>query len=250
MQPDTSPATLDTVATPRSELDPERRHRRLRLAALLLLLASVLGVSAVFRIDDERRSALPPTDDPLRVEVPSNRIPERLIARVEPPQETQAETSAAVTPDSISSPPPPVESGPVSLPKPPVAESRSEVRAETAIEPVEPQPAQPVVLTPVTILYKHRGGPAFLSIYLDGNRLWNQELKPAEGRIQKLTGYGTRAVIAVPPGTHTLEVNLRDPERGVDAIQAIRSRYTNGKRRTLRVSVDPKDNLLQLRWKE
>jgi hypothetical protein len=215
-----------------------------------LLLASVLGVSAVFRIDD-RRSAPPPTDEPIRVEVASNRIPERLIAGIEPPQDTRVEPPATAPLDSRSSSAPSIDSDPVDLVPPPAVESHAEVRSEAAVfEPPEPEPVQPVVLTPVTILYKHRGGPAFLSIYLDGDRLWNQELKPAEGRIQKLTGYGTRAVIAVPPGTHTLEVNLRDPERGVDAIQAIRSRYTNGKRRTLRVSVDPKDNLLQLRWKE
>jgi hypothetical protein len=107
-----------------------------------------------------------------------------------------------------------------------------------------------VTLTPVTILYKHKGGPGFLSILLDGTRVWSQELKPVEGRLQKLTGYGNRAVIPVPPGTHTLQVNLSDPDRRVDATQAIRSRYTNGKRRTLRVSVETRANTLQLRWKE
>ena len=107
-----------------------------------------------------------------------------------------------------------------------------------------------MILTPVTILYKHKGGAAFLSILLDGTRVWSQELKPVEGRLQKLTGYGNRAVIPVPPGTHTLHVNLKDPDRGVDTSQAIRSRYTNGRKRTLRVSVDPKDNALLLRWKE
>ena len=107
-----------------------------------------------------------------------------------------------------------------------------------------------MILTPVTILYKHKGGPAFLSILLDGTRVWSQELKPVEGRVQKLTGYGNRAVVPVPPGTHTLQVTLSDPERGVEATNAIRSRYTNGKKRTLRVSVSPKENSLQLRWTE
>ncbi len=102
----------------------------------------------------------------------------------------------------------------------------------------------------MTILYKHKGGPAFLSILLDGARVWSQELKGVDSRIQKLTGYENRAVIPVPPGTHTLQVKLTDPDRSVEATQAIRSRYTNGRKRTLRVSVSPKDNSLLLRWKE
>ena len=151
----------------------------------------------------------------------------------------------------VISPPTPAAHQPGATPLPKPREQRRVVAPEPShADTEETRASEPIVLTPVTILYKHRGGPAFLSISLDGERVWNQELQPAEGRIQKLTGYGNRAVIAVPPGTHTLEINLRDPERGVDAIQAIRSRYTNGRRRTLRVSVDPKDNVLQLRWKE
>jgi hypothetical protein len=102
----------------------------------------------------------------------------------------------------------------------------------------------------VTILYKHKGGRSFLSIHLDGVRVWSQDLEPVAGRRQKWTGYEARAVIPISPGTHTLEVSLRDPDRGIQAASSIRSRYTNGTRRTLRVVAEPKENALQLRWKE
>jgi hypothetical protein len=102
----------------------------------------------------------------------------------------------------------------------------------------------------VTILYKHKGGQAFLSILLDGVRVWSQDLEPVTGRRQKWTGYESRAVVPVSPGTHTLEVSLHDPDRGIEAASSIRSRYTNGRKRSLRVMANPKENALQLRWKE
>ena len=70
------------------------------------------------------------------------------------------------------------------------------------------------------------------------------------GRRKKWTGYEARAVVPISPGTHTLEVNLRDPEREIEAASSIRSRYTNGRKRTLRVVAEPKQNALLLRWKE
>ena len=247
-QPAATLDPLDTVATRPNSLDPEPRHRRLRIAALLLLLVSVLGVSAVFRLESEPPPAPPAAITPPPVDLAAKTTLEELISRAvppEPPVETPAEEKAQDTESRASqstAKSQPVAAAPVSAP--PVEESQSSPTVQ-----VEPEPA-PVILTPVTILYKHKGGPAFLSILLDGTRVWSQELKPVEGRLQKLTGYGNRAVIPVPPGTHTLQVNLSDPDRRVDATRAIRSRYTNGKKRTLRVSVDPKANILQLRWKE
>ena len=238
---------LDTVATAPAAPAPEARHRRLRIAALLLLLVSVLGVSAVFRFEND--IAEPPLIAKTRPTAGSaDTILDELMSKAIPPE------------PSIDSPPsdkkqePEVQPSPATVPErnpprpAPASQTREPVRLPVA--QAEPDPAPPVILTPLTILYKHKGGPAFLSIILDGTRVWSQELKPVEGRLQKLTGYGNRAVIPVPPGTHTLEVNLSDPDRGIDATRAIRSRYTNGKKRTLRVSVDPKANTLQLRWKE
>ncbi len=248
-QPAGAQDPLDTVATGPTSPDPDPRHRRLRLATLLLLLVSVLGVSAVFRLENE-----PSPEPPATITAPpaasgANTILQELISRAVPPEpsvETPPTEKAQEENRRSSQPaaqPQPLRAAPVSAP-------HIEEPERSPVVQAEPEPAPPVILTPVTILYKHKGGPAFLSILLDGTRVWSQELKPVEGRLQKLTGYGNRAVIPVPPGTHTLQVNLSDPDRRVDAMRAIRSRYTNGKKRTLRVSVDPRANTLQLRWKE
>jgi len=233
---------LDPGATAVATPGPEPKRRRLRTVALLLLLLSVLGVSAIFRFEDEAA-------EPTASGTASLTALEQLISAAVPPEPPTETPPAERTQEAIQGQSQPtVAPEPLPYQPPPAARPREPVRAQVMAS--EPQPEPVVTLTPVTILYKHKGGPAFLSILLDGTRVWSQDLKPVEGRLQKLTGYGNRAVIPVPPGSHTLQVNLTDPERGVEATHAIRSRYTNGKKRTLRVSVDPKENALRLRWKE
>jgi serine/threonine protein kinase len=106
------------------------------------------------------------------------------------------------------------------------------------------------ILTPVTIMYRHKGGDATLQVFLDGVRIWNQHLEAVEGRKQKLLGYDSRAVVSIPSGEHALEVRLTDPDRAIDASDTVLSRYTNGRKRSLRINLDPNDNVIQLRWKE
>ena len=248
-------APVDTVATTSAVAGGlEARRRRLRIAALLLLLLSVLGVSAVFRFEDEPAAIA-------KAETTTPDLLAQLIPRVEPPAPMVEPPAEEKTQPAIQEKTIPAQSIQPSRQQPlapaphqrftPAQEAPLESEASAQQIPSrDPALQADMILTPVTILYKHKGGPAFLSILLDGTRVWSQELKAVEGRMQKLTGYGNRAVIPVPNGTHTLQVNLSDPDRRVEASKAIRSRYTNGKRRTLRVSVSPKENTLQLRWKE
>lgn len=179
------------------------------------------------------------------------------------------EPAPSVLPESVTAAPPGLGAEADQAQSDGLAEALSEP-APSALEPrpeplptpleVPPSTSSPAapsrstqaagVLTPVTLLYRHKGGLAYLSVLLDGSRVWSQELKPPTKRLQKLTGYTARAVVSVPPGVHTLEVRLSDPDRSVRAVKSIRSRYTNGVKRTLRVSLDPDDNQMQLRWKE
>jgi hypothetical protein len=99
-------------------------------------------------------------------------------------------------------------------------------------------------------MYRHKGGDATLQVFLDGVRIWNQHLEAVEGRKQKLLGYDSRAVVSIPSGEHALEVRLTDPDRAIDASDTVLSRYTNGRKRSLRINLDPNDNVIQLRWKE
>jgi serine/threonine protein kinase len=249
-QGDPSPSgTHETVATGVRPGDRDSKMSRWRIAALLLLLLSVAGVSAVFRFERDNTS---PTE--VSTVTPSTEAAtrERLIDSTEPPEpklEAPVERAPEQTTAKAPSPQPQITTPRNENPTRQAAKQNPVVIEQVEDPSLQAEPV-PQTLTPVTILYKHKGGPAFLSILLDGTRVWSQELKPVQGRMQKWTGYGNRAVIAVPPGTHTLQVNLSDPERDIDATNAIRSRYTNGKKRTLRVSLSPKENTLQLRWKE
>jgi len=106
------------------------------------------------------------------------------------------------------------------------------------------------VLTPVTIMYRHKGGDANLQVFLDGVRIWNQRLQAAEGRKQKLFGYDSKAIVSIPSGEHALTLRLTDPARSIDASDTVVSRYTNGRKRSLRINLDSSDNEIRLRWKE
>ncbi len=243
-QGETGDEDLGTLIVGQPPLVQTATRSRIRLATLLLLLVSVVGVSAIFQLEDP--APVPQVETPIDLgESPLT----RLMDSAEPPErQSEAPPAAVRVPESQSkrSAAEPASAQPQPQPREAVVPQETLAAAVVETAPAPPR----VTLTPVTILYKHKGGPAFLSVLLDGTRVWSQELKPVEGRLQKLTGYGSRAVVAVPPGTHTLEVTLNDPDRGVEASNAIRSRYTNGKKRTLRVQVDPRENSLQLRWKE
>ena len=272
------------------------RAPRLSFVAALVLALTALGVSAVFRLNQDaplvqvassaiadprdREDSAPPSgldrtplepveslsESPLALEQEStstreststvevgsrDEVAARPVATAPRERPVAAEPTA---PGQDRAAPPPasptsaqqddLHAGEMSEPVP-MPGSASSVATTTAAPPAA------VILTPVTILYKHKGGRAFLSIKLDGVRVWSQDLKPVAGRRQKWTGgYESRAVVPVSPGTHTLEISLRDPDRGIEAATSIRSRYTNGRKRTLRVTAEPKANALQLRWKE
>ncbi len=262
---------------------PSSRAPRLSFIAALALALTALGVSAVFRLNQTPPAELtahvpdmspvkeesPPgpaasdqsiadmallADDPSPEEVPAqDEIQNRQQkARDKTPKAVRIEPDRLPTiPDTTPSVTPQAEA---SLDASPPSDSSSVPRDDTPLPileaPLESPPPPAVMLTPVTILYKHKGGSAFLSIRLDGVRVWSQDLERVAGRRQRWSGYETQAVVPVAPGTHTLEISLRDPDRGLEAVSSIRSRYTNGKKRTLRVIAEPKENRLRLRWKE
>jgi len=210
------------------------RTRKLTAASAIVLLAATIAVIAIFNLSrqpieapEATQTQSPVSGSATPVDTPF--VPEK--QQEEPKaQEVVAETPAEEPAEKLV--PPAVASHPAVTP-----------RSTTTTQPVG-------TLTPVTILYRHKGGLAYLTILLDGVRVWNQELKPVEGRLQKLSGYDSRAIVPVPSGVHTLKVQLSDPDREVRTSKSIRSRYTNGKKRTLRVYIDSDDNEMQLRWKE
>ncbi len=255
-EPSTSSSLLETVATTGTTavLGKHTRKRWLGAVVALLMLGAIGSILAAkwiehreytvtSRVDTSRLVAPAPTFSATRIESAQIVVPD------EPP-EIEAdlkEPSVRKQPPAIPPPAPePREVETVGL-LPPSALSRTRVGGNREI--VEETQKQDI-LTPVTIMYRHRGGSATLRVFLDGVRVWNQQLRPVEGRKQKLLGYESRAVVSVPSGEHSLQVRLTDPDRGINAADTIRSRYTNGRKRSLRINLDPNDNVIQLRWKE
>ena len=245
---------LDTVMTSETTAVVRKQSRRSwfgSIVALLLIVAtgSLIATRWIDRKESESRKRLAAAQhvapsasfaaglvEASPIDVPSQ------------PPEWEIQSDAAPTPENsvVSAPveqqPEKAESAPL---LPPSALSRTGVthNSETGFRAQK-------TLTPVTIMYRHKGGNSTLQVFLDGVRIWNQHLKAAEGRKQKLLGYDSRAIVTIPSGEHALEVRLTDPERAIDASDTILSRYTNGRKRSLRINLDPNDNVIQLRWKE
>ena len=253
--PSSREATLETVVTTETTTSLKRQSRRRWVAVVGLSLAIGAGGSLVVAewIDRRQTVAQQRLAAAIRFE-PGPAYAADLVEshEVSAPLEPPEFEPERIEPPPARPTPPPVEESPKPVARqavpilPPSAVSRTGVAQSSTQRTV---PAEDV-LTPVTIMYRHKGGDATLQVSLDGVRIWNQHLKAAEGRKQKLLGYDSKAVVSVPSGEHALEVRLVDPDRAIDATDTVVSRYTNGRKRSLRINLDPNDNVIQLRWKE
>ncbi len=257
-EPSTVDPLLDTVAMVETTSVVRQRPRRWIWASVIVALVllgatgSLIAARWIDRQENEarrqriaaaRQVAAPASFALSLVEASPIDVPSQA-----PEWEVESETAetleAAVVPAQKSQVPEKAEAVPL---LPPSALSRTGVTRNSEAEVVSQKQS---ILTPVTIMYRHKGGNSTMQVFLDGTRIWNQHIKAAEGRKQKLLGYDSRAIVSIPSGEHALEVRLIDPDRAIDASDTVVSRYTNGRKRSLRVNLDPNDNVIQLRWKE
>ena len=255
-EPRTSANLLDTGAPTETTAIYQKRvrwHRRLATLALLVALGAVgtlaygqwqqrKDLAAVERLASAQLVTIAPVFSANSVQSSGLDLPK------DPPGLDKAEDSTTTAEVDVRPPPEPSAKPRQSVPLlPPSALSRTGV---SQVENGEATTSAQDILTPVTIMYRHKGGAATLQVLLDGVRIWNQHLSAAEGRKQRLLGYDSKAVVSIPSGEHALQVRLIDPERNIDASDTVVSRYTNGRKRSLRINLDPNDNVIQLRWKE
>ena len=102
----------------------------------------------------------------------------------------------------------------------------------------------------VELHYRHKNEKAHLSVLLDGDVVWSEPLKRPINPIAWAKGKDVMAIIPVPEGQHSLEVRVSVPSLDLETSRSIRSHFTAGAQRVLKVTLNRKSSDLRLRWKE
>jgi len=102
----------------------------------------------------------------------------------------------------------------------------------------------------VELHYRHKNEKAHLSVLLDGDVVWSEPLKRPINPIAWAKGKDVMAIIPVPEGQHSLEVRVSVPAQEIETARSIRSHFTAGAQRVLKVTLNRKTSDLRLRWKE
>jgi hypothetical protein len=102
----------------------------------------------------------------------------------------------------------------------------------------------------VELHYRHKNEKAHLSVLVDGEVVWSEPLKRPINPIAWAKGKDVMAIIPVPEGQHSLEVRVSVPAQALETSRSIRSHFTAGAQRVLKVTLNRKSADLRLRWKE
>ena len=132
------------------------------------------------------------------------------------------------------------------LSEPPVKE------AEPIATPRAPTPSasSAPAVSVVELHYRHKNEKAHLSVLLDGDVVWSESLKRPISPVAWAKGKDVMAIIPVPEGQHSLEVRVSVPAQEIETARSIRSHFTAGAQRVLKVTLNRKTSDLRLRWKE
>ncbi len=120
--------------------------------------------------------------------------------------------------------------------------------AATEIPVAGGQPAVGRVLSNLEILYRHRYREGYMSVWVDQEKVWSQELRRSRNPLFWLIGSRTSAFLRMPEGLHSVEVRVTAPRKGIDASKVVESSFRGGETRRLKVSVDRDSNRLELDW--
>ncbi len=172
-------------------------------------------------------------------------------SRPQPSTEAQSTSPKPVASQSQVAGPEDSPSRPVTLFSQPVSETSAAATGpvSTAVVSKSSGSRAPVVSV-VELHYRHRNEKAHLSVLVDGEVVWSEPLKRPINPIAWAKGKDVMAIIPVPEGQHSLEVRVSVPAQALETSRSIRSHFTSGAQRVLKVTLNRKSGDLRLRWKE
>jgi hypothetical protein len=182
-------------------------------------------------VEESRESPAPALE---RSAIQPVRTPRRDLETATEVAETSEPTLAPVT----------LFSQPTTESSPPLSEP--EALPQLTNTPTSSAPAVSVV----ELHYRHKNEKAHLSVLLDGEVVWSELLKRPINPVAWARGKDVMAIIPVPQGQHSLEVRVSVPSLELETSRSIRSHFTAGAQRVLKVTLNRKSSDLRLRWKE
>ncbi len=103
----------------------------------------------------------------------------------------------------------------------------------------------------LVVQHKNRLSLAYISLWIDGERMWSQELAAKKGvfkRFGRFSGELIEHSIAVSEGKHTIEVHISGKSMKIEARASIKGTFRSNESRQLKVGLNPYTDKLKLAW--
>ncbi len=128
--------------------------------------------------------------------------------------------------------------------------------AGTGAGPEAPPSPDPAVAAPepvsarliVTHHNRLRGG--WMTIWIDGRRVWSRELRAPPNVVDRITGEDLRIELPVTPGEHEVEVRVAQVKARIDSGGIATGRFQAGQSRVLEVTLVPYVPRLGMSWED
>ncbi len=115
--------------------------------------------------------------------------------------------------------------------------------------PEEPAAASAPAAT-LELRHENHLRQAWMSVWIDGERVWSEEMIGPKSVFKRALGQKVRATISTSAGRHLIEVRISEKSMKVDAGESIRASFSAGETRQLEVSLKRRSNQLRLSWVE
>lgn len=137
----------------------------------------------------------------------------------------------------------------VARPRAPLPTSATAEDGQTSSSPENDQPSVPAKAS-LVVSYRNRLKSAWMSIWVDGEKLWSEPIK-ARGRfLGRARGDLVEVTLPVLHGRRTIEVRLTGAHKNVDASRVITGIFDAGESRNLRAKLHPLSGELDLSWRQ
>ena len=127
-------------------------------------------------------------------------------------------------------------------------EARGAVPEARQVAGESAEPAEVPAAT-LVVLHENRLKSAFMSIWVDGEKVWSGQMSSRGGLFDRTKGETVKATIPVSAGRHTIEVRITGAKRRVDSAEITSGTFEGGATRYLRARLIPVVHNLELDWK-
>jgi hypothetical protein len=116
---------------------------------------------------------------------------------------------------------------------------------------LKPNPPAPVLDATLIVTHKNRLSLAYISLWVDGDRVWTEELTAPKNvfkRVKRISGLPVEKAIPVSAGSHTIEVHISGKSKKIEAMSSIKGDFKSEQIRRLKIGLNPYSKKIKMSW--